>query len=64
MSNETISFIQALMYTGLTVFMVLMLYGYIWHLYSSQKSGRRDYEKYSKLALDDDLTSEPLEAKK
>ena len=61
MSIETISLIQASMYTVLTVFMVVMLYGYIWHLY---KGSKKDYEKYSNLALNDELTSEILEQRK
>lgn len=44
-----------------TVLLVVLLYGYIYHLYKNQKSGKRDYEKYSKMALDDELTSKPVE---
>lgn len=55
--------IQAYAYFFFTFFLVVVLYGYIFHLYRSQKKGIRDYEKYSKLALDDDLTDNPVEAK-
>ena len=48
-------------YFFLTAAMVFFLYGYIRHLYKSQKSGERDYEKYGNIALDDDITSEPIE---
>ena len=48
-------------YFFLTALLVFLLYGYIFHLYRSEKTGRRDYEKYGKIALDDDITSEPLE---
>ena len=44
-----------------TIFMVVILYGYILHLYRSEKKGERDYEKYGKLALDDELTDRPVE---
>lgn len=47
----------------MTIFLVLMLYGYIIHLYRSEKKGERDYEKYGKIALDDDITSTPVEDK-
>lgn len=47
----------------MTVFLVVMLYWYIIHLYRSEKSGKRDYEKYGNIALDDEITSEPIEAK-
>lgn len=40
-----------------------MMYGYIYHLYSSEKKGTRNYEKYANLALDDDYGTEPLEAR-
>jgi len=45
----------------LTIFLVVILYGYILHLYRSEKRGERDYEKYGKLALDDELSDRPLE---
>jgi cytochrome c oxidase cbb3-type subunit 4 len=44
-----------------TIFLVVILYGYILHLYRSEKKGERDYEKYGKLALDDELTDKPVE---
>ena len=48
-------------YFFFTAFMVVVLYSYIYHLYSSQKKGIRDYEKYSNIALHDDITDEPVE---
>ncbi len=54
--------IQAYAYFGLTAFLVLVLYGYIYHLYSSEKKGTRDYEKYANIALDDEITDKPVEA--
>ncbi len=45
----------------LTLFVVLMLYWYILHLYRSEKKGERDYEKYGNIALDDAVTSTPVE---
>lgn len=53
--------IQAYAWFALTIFVVVMLYGYILHLYRSEKKGTRDYEKYGKLALDDEITSKPIE---
>ena len=47
----------------MTIFLVVMLYGYIVHLYRSEKKGTRDYEKYGKIALDDEITSTPIENK-
>jgi cytochrome c oxidase cbb3-type subunit 4 len=45
------------------LFLTYMMYGYIYHLYSSEKKGTRNYEKYANLALDDDYGTEPLEAR-
>jgi cytochrome c oxidase cbb3-type subunit 4 len=56
-----IKLIQGVMYFALIVFLTFILYGYIFHLYRSEKRGERDYEKYGKIALDDELTSEPVE---
>jgi cytochrome c oxidase cbb3-type subunit 4 len=47
----------------MTIFLVVMLYGYIIHLYRSEKKGERDYEKYGNIALDDEITSKPVEDK-
>ena len=48
-------------YFFLTAIMVFLLYGYIFHLYKSERTGRRDFEKYGKIALDDEITSEPVD---
>ena len=56
-----IKLLQGVMYFVLIVFLTFILYGYIIHLYRSEKRGERDYEKYGKMALDDEITSEPVE---
>lgn len=53
--------LQAYAYFFFTLFLVIVLYGYIVHLYRSEKKGERDYEKYGKIALDDELNSPPVE---
>lgn len=53
--------LQRIGYLVLVVMMVCILYGYCFHLYRSQKTGRRDYEKYSNLALNDDINGVVLE---
>lgn len=45
----------------LMLFMVVVLYGYWAHLYRSEKKGRRNYEQYAKLALEDELDDKVLE---
>ena len=52
---------QGYAYFFLTVFLVVILYGYILHLYRSEKKGIRDYEKYGKMALNDELSDIPVE---
>ncbi len=42
--------------------LVVILYAYIIYLYRSEKKGERDYEKYGKIALDDEITSTPIES--
>ena len=45
----------------MTIFLVIVMYGYIVHLYRSEKKGEKDYEKYGNIALDDEVTSTPIE---
>jgi len=52
---------SAYAYFGLTVFLTVMLYSYIYHLYTKKKSADGvDYEEYAKIALDDDIVDAPL----
>ena len=44
----------------MTVFLVVMLYGYIIYLYKSEKKGVKDYEKFGNIALDDEINSKPI----
>ncbi len=58
---ENIRELQAYAYFFFTLFLVVVLYAYILHLYRAEKKGTRNYEKYGKLALDDEIDSKPLE---
>ena len=58
---EYIRELQAYGYFFFTIFLVVILYAYILHLYRAEKKGTRNYEKYGKLALDDELDSAPVE---
>ena len=60
---ENIREFQAYGYFFLTEFLAITLYAYFFHLYKSEKNGRRNYEKYSKLALNDEIGGEILERK-
>ncbi|MBZ7985281.1 cytochrome c oxidase, cbb3-type, CcoQ subunit [Campylobacter sp. Cr9] len=61
MSLVEIAQYQGHAYFFLVAFLTIVLYAYIAHLYKAQRSGERDYEKYAKLALDDDIDSSLLE---
>ena len=53
--------LQAYGYLFLIGFLVLVLYAYIYHLYTAKKSIGKDYEKYGDIALNDDITDKPVE---
>ena len=53
--------LQAYGYLFITVFMVVALYGYIYHLYVKRKDADgQDYEEYSNMALHDDIEDTPV----
>ncbi|RUM46198.1 MAG: cytochrome c oxidase, cbb3-type, CcoQ subunit [Hydrogenimonas sp.] len=58
---ENIRELQAYGYFFFTLFLVVVLYAYILHLYRAEKKGTRNYEKYGKLALDDEIDATPVE---
>jgi len=60
---ENIRELQAYAYFFFTVFLTVILYAYILHLYRAEKKGTRNYEQYGKLALDDELDNVPVEMK-
>ncbi len=61
MSVETLKELQGYGFFVLLVLMVVILYSYWFHLTRSEKTGRRNYEKYGRLALDDGLDDKPIE---
>lgn len=58
---ESLRVVQGWAYWFITLFLVIGLYGYIYHLYKSQRTGKIDYEKYARLALDDNLDDALIE---
>lgn len=46
------------------VFLSLILYCYLYHLYRAEKKGERNYEKYANLVLDDSMNDSVLENKR
>ncbi len=56
--------LQSYGFLAMVIFLTVGLYAYIYHLYKNRKDvDGHDYEEYSKLALDDDVTSTPVNAK-
>ena len=58
---QTLQTFQVYAYLFLAGLMAFIFYYYIYHVYSSEKKGLHDYEKYSNIALDDEVTSTPIE---
>ena len=53
--------IQGYAYVGAMGFLIVTLYAYIYHLYTKRKNADGlDYEKYSDMALKDDLYDTPV----
>ena len=58
MSVDQLSIYLYVIGSGITV---VVFYSYIVYLYRSEKKGEKDYEKYGKIALDDEIDSTPVE---
>ena len=59
MSMDQLSIYLYVIGSGITV---VVFYSYIVYLYRSEKQGKKDYEKYGKIALDDEIDSTPVES--
>lgn len=61
MSQETIYTFAGYGKFFILLFVFIMFYSYAYSIYRRQKTGEKDFEKYSNLVLDDSLDSAPLE---
>ena len=61
LDQETLLTIQGYAKFFLTLFVFIVFYSYAYSIYKRDRTGERDFEKYSKLVLDDSITSKPLE---
>ena len=61
MSMDTIRELQAYGYTFAVVFLSIILYSYLFHLYRAEKKGTRNYEKYGNIPLQDNLDDTLIE---
>jgi len=60
---ELIRSLQGWGYVAMIFGLTIGFYAYIYHLYKSQRDGTKDYEKYSNMALSDDLSDDLVEEK-
>jgi cytochrome c oxidase cbb3-type subunit IV len=64
MDYETLLTVQGYAKFFLILIVFIVFYSYAYSIYKRNKTGERDFEKYSKLVLDDSIESEPLESRK
>lgn len=64
MDYETLLTIQGYAKFFLLLIVFIVFYSYAYSIYRRDKKGERDFEKYSKLVLDDSIESKPLESRK
>jgi cytochrome c oxidase cbb3-type subunit IV len=58
---ETLMTIQGYGKFFILTFVFVVFYAYVYSMYKRQKTGERDFEKYSDLVHDDAYNQEPLE---
>ncbi len=61
MDQETLMTIAGYGKFFIILFIFVLFYSYAYSIYKRDKTGERDFEKYSNLVLDDSLDSAPLE---
>ena len=64
MDYETLLTVQGYAKFFLILAVFIIFYSYAYSIYKRQRTGERDFEKYSKLVHDDSSVSEPLEERK
>ena len=64
MDYETLLTVQGYAKFFLILVVFIVFYSYAYSIYKRDKTGERDYEKYSNLVHDDSSVSTPLEERK
>ncbi|QKE29768.1 cytochrome c oxidase CcoNOPQ, cbb3-type, subunit IV [Arcobacter acticola] len=64
MDYETLLTVQGYAKFFLILVVFVLFYSYAYSMYKRDKTGERDYEKYSNLVHDDSSVSSPLEERK
>ncbi|MFA6789691.1 MAG: cytochrome c oxidase, cbb3-type, CcoQ subunit [Arcobacteraceae bacterium] len=63
MDYETLVNLQGYVKFFLILIVFIVFYSYAYSMYRRDRKGERDFEKYSKLVLDDSISSNPLEVR-
>ena len=61
MSQETLMTLAGYGKFFILLFVFVIFYSYAYSIYKRQRTGERDFEKYTSLVHDDSLDSAPLE---
>ena len=61
MSQETLMTLAGYGKFFILLFVFVIFYSYAYSIYKRQRTGERDFEKYTSLVHDDSLDSTPLE---
>jgi cytochrome c oxidase cbb3-type subunit 4 len=61
LDQETLLTIQGYGKFFITLFIFIVFYSYAYSIYKRQKTGERDFEKYSDLVHNDSIETKPLE---
>ncbi len=64
MDYETLLTVQGYAKFFLVLAVFIIFYSYAYSIYKRDKTGERDFEKYSKLVHDDSSVSSPLEERR
>ena len=64
MDQEALLTFQGYAKFFLILVVFIIFYSYAYSIYKRDKKGERDFEQYSKLVLDDEASSDPLEDRK
>jgi cytochrome c oxidase cbb3-type subunit 4 len=64
LDQETLLTIQGYGKFFVTLFVFVIFYSYAYSIYKRQRTGERDFEKYSDLVHNDSIESKPLESNK
>ena len=64
MDYETLLTVQGYAKFFLVLAVFIIFYSYAYSIYKRDKTGERDFEKYSRLVHDDSSVSSPLEERK